>query len=63
MNDIAHPTKLTLLNFQIFKLHVKKGEYYFKTIETNFNKLLVMNKKDHEDFKNFIEYWIREKNT
>ena len=37
---------------------IKQKEYSSKIIEIKFNKLLVMTKKGHQDYKNFTKYWI-----
>ena len=41
----------------MFYLHnIKKNEYCIKVIETEFNKPLVIAKKNHEDFKNSTKF-------
>ena len=39
---------------------MKESEYCSKIIETEFNKFIVMTKKDHKDFEKF-KYWICKK--
>ena len=38
-----------------------KSGYYSKVTEIEFNKPLVITKKDHKDFKNFAKCWICKK--
>ena len=40
---------------------IKESEYCYKVIETEFNKPLVMAKKDHKNFNNFTKCWIFKK--
>ena len=40
---------------------IKESEYYFKVIETEFNKPFTMAKKFHKDSKNSATCWICKK--
>ena len=41
---------------------IEKSKYHSHVMKKHFNKELVMTKKDNEDFKNSMKYWICDNN-
>ena len=63
MNNILNRANLTLVNMLLKCVTdmINESEYCRRVIEREFNRPLVMTKKDFEDFSKFVVFWISEK--